>query len=183
MTDYGSTDYRKILSDLKIELLSCLDYLQYSYDKGHRLNLDPSSTDPDNLETFEALVSRFARADPGGPGAETESQMRITEAEVQAFIKALTPFLPTEFQGELLLYGSRTDDSLRGGDIDLILLSETTPHAELLARSDYKIVAAMKTNPLIGDRKIDFKVLDKNEAKAGFFFEALKTAVSLARWP
>ena len=55
------TDYKKILLELTNELNSCLEYLQYSYDKVHRLKLDPSSQNPDTLETFEALVSRFAR--------------------------------------------------------------------------------------------------------------------------
>ncbi len=55
------TDYKKILLELSAELASCLNYLQYSYDKVNRLKLDPASLDPETLETFEALVSRFAR--------------------------------------------------------------------------------------------------------------------------
>jgi len=55
------TNYNKILADLKVELLLSLDYLQYSFDKIKKLNISSESTQPEDLETFEALVSRFSR--------------------------------------------------------------------------------------------------------------------------
>lgn len=56
------TDYGKILGGLKAELNACLDYLQYSYEKILKLNLSSDSKDPECLESYEALVSRFSRA-------------------------------------------------------------------------------------------------------------------------
>lgn len=55
-------NYDQIIEDLKTELHQALGYLLYSFDKINQTNISPSqSKDPEILETFEALVSRFAR--------------------------------------------------------------------------------------------------------------------------
>ena len=55
------TNYDKILADLKIELESSIDYLKYSFEKINKKSINSNSTSPEDLETYEALVSRFAR--------------------------------------------------------------------------------------------------------------------------
>lgn len=54
-------NYDKILADLKIELESSIDYLKYSFEKINKKSINSNSTSPEDLETYEALVSRFAR--------------------------------------------------------------------------------------------------------------------------
>ncbi len=53
--------YKKILEELKKELVLSLDYLQYSFEKIQKNKIQIETKNPEELETFEALVSRFAR--------------------------------------------------------------------------------------------------------------------------
>ena len=55
-------NHRSLLAELKVELLSCLEYLEYSYKKTKEQAINLSTNDPEELETLEALVSRFARS-------------------------------------------------------------------------------------------------------------------------
>ncbi len=105
--------------------------------------------------------------------------MRLTDTEVLSIREAVQVFLPHDFRGVLKLYGSRTQDSARGGDIDLVLIVDSRDQVQVLKKNDYKIVAAMKLRPEIGDRKIDFKVLSVGEAELGFYSEALKNSIVL----
>jgi len=55
------TNYKAILEELTEELQSCLHYLEHSYLKVNSKGLDLHTKDPESLEAWEALVSRFAR--------------------------------------------------------------------------------------------------------------------------
>lgn len=55
------TNYPKIIQELKTELLLALDHLEFSYNKIKQNGLQTDSKNPETLETFEALVSRFSR--------------------------------------------------------------------------------------------------------------------------
>jgi len=55
------TPHQKILDELKQELIQSLDHLDYSYNKILSKKISTLSKDLEDLETFEALVSRFAR--------------------------------------------------------------------------------------------------------------------------
>ncbi len=108
--------------------------------------------------------------------------MRLAPSEVSAVIAALSPFLSLDFAGSLLLFGSRTNDAAYGGDIDLALVVQKSEDSHKLKLVDYKIVAAIKRQKVIGDRRIDFKVLNREEAEIGFFHEALKNSIILNEW-
>lgn len=73
----------------------------------------------------------------------------------------------------VFLFGSRADDSSRGGDIDLIVMSEVVGLPEKIS-----ILIAIKDK--IGDQKIDI-VLRKNleDCNDSFGQEILKNAVEL----
>jgi hypothetical protein len=56
------TNYDQILQELKTELFQSITFLEYSYNKVRsKQSTAIESMDPELLETFEALVSRFSR--------------------------------------------------------------------------------------------------------------------------
>jgi len=82
--------------------------------------------------------------------------MRLTEKEITAIRERFT----AEFgSGRLYLFGSRTDDSRRGGDIDLYIEPADT-HG--LTRRKIAFLAALKRE--IGERKIDV-VIDRGRRR------------------
>lgn len=78
--------------------------------------------------------------------------MRLTETERAAIKKAVAAHFGQD--ARVLLFGSRTDDTRRGGDIDLLVQTPLTGQDAFRARID-AITAIQLT---IGDRKIDLVV-------------------------
>jgi len=77
-----------------------------------------------------------------------QPNMRLTESERQAItdaIRAVDPDAP------VYLFGSRADDSAKGGDIDLLVLSS---QIDLMAKLD--ILACLHGQ--IGEQKIDLVI-------------------------
>ncbi len=100
--------------------------------------------------------------------------MRISKKEIE-IIKQLAK----EKFGEgtsVLLFGSRLDDSKKGGDIDLLIRNPEKSRLSLTAKIEF--LAALKA--LIGDQKIDV-VLDSFSfaQKESFYKSVTKTAVEL----
>ncbi len=73
---------------------------------------------------------------------------------------------------DIYLFGSRTDDSKKGGDIDLLILSEQ--------KVDFDIKTKIKINfyKKFGEQKIDLVFFNKND-DAAFKKLALMEAVKL----
>jgi predicted nucleotidyltransferase len=105
--------------------------------------------------------------------------VRLSQAELDAIKNVIKTFLPSGFSGELLLFGSRTDDSKKGGDIDLALVGFNDSQILSLKKIDYKIVAAIKSSKEIGDQRVDLKIIDHTESKSAFFKHALKQSVKI----
>lgn len=63
---------------------------------------------------------------------------------------------------ELFLYGSRTQDHLKGGDIDLLLLT-SSDGTKLFSEKELDILVFLKKQSSIGDRKIDLKAATREE--------------------
>lgn len=96
--------------------------------------------------------------------------MRLTKNEIQQIIQ-----VAKEIYGEnvhVYLFGSRTDDTKRGGDIDL-LIRTTSEKKGALAR--IRMIARLKC--LLGDQKIDI-IGDHEESLV--VNEALTTGIRLA---
>lgn len=72
--------------------------------------------------------------------------MRLNEAQVEAIKEAFSTFLPGS---QIFLYGSRIDDTKKGGDIDLLV--ETDHKPTIRSRSQIKNFIWGK----IGEQKID----------------------------
>ena len=74
--------------------------------------------------------------------------MRLADDEQQAISDTIRE---ADADAQIYLYGSRTDDTAKGGDIDLLVLSKKInllDNLEILARLHHKL----------GERKIDIAV-------------------------
>ena len=89
--------------------------------------------------------------------------MRLTFAERQAIVEEIRNSRP---DAEIFLYGSRVDDSLKGGDIDVLAIAAC---AELRDRID--IVLAIKSR--IGDQRIDLKLVTPQQAADDEFVQSV----------
>lgn len=72
--------------------------------------------------------------------------MRLSQFQIESIKSSVSKYV-TDY--ELRLFGSRVDDTQKGGDIDLLLLTPTKVAKEIKR----KILREMKS--LIGDQKID----------------------------
>ena len=80
--------------------------------------------------------------------------MRLSQKEIEAIKRNFKKYFKT---GEIFLFGSRVDDTQKGGDIDLYISTEDKTN---LVRKKIKFLAALKNE--IGEQKIDV-VLDYNQ--------------------
>lgn len=86
--------------------------------------------------------------------------MRLTAAQQEMIVDA---FRKTFRSGaRLFLFGSRTDDSLRGGDIDLCV--ETDPEATWDALVPLRQSFQVELLKRLGDRRIDIVVKRQGDA-------------------
>lgn len=75
---------------------------------------------------------------------------------------------------KVILFGSRTDDSLRGGDIDLLI--ETDKRGSLFDERGRFLVDLKR---LIGDQRIDLVIKNEDSSNQEVIQEAYKTGVVL----
>lgn len=89
--------------------------------------------------------------------------MRLSEFERRSIVDEVKYKAP----GALIyLYGSRTDDQLRGGDIDLLVIA---PELEYGDRVD--LLMAIKRK--IGEQRIDLKILTPERSSHDEFAQAI----------
>lgn len=93
--------------------------------------------------------------------------MRLDENEVKAIKGSIVEFDPS---CEIYLFGSRTDINKRGGDIDILILSQT------LTSSD-KIPILCRIFEKIEEQKIDIVIA--KDTSDPFVRLALKTGIKL----
>jgi predicted nucleotidyltransferase len=105
--------------------------------------------------------------------------MRLSSKEVMAILTTLEKHLSISASAQVYLFGSRVFDHLSGGDIDLAIIVESSEVREKLVEKDFKILADLKSNPEIGDQKIDLKILTSVDAASPFFQKALSHAILL----
>jgi hypothetical protein len=99
--------------------------------------------------------------------------MRLTSDQIQAIKLAAQTVLGDDAQ--VTLFGSRTDDSRRGGDIDLMF---ETPHRlpNRVAAQGQIYVSLIRQ---LGDRKIDVLLKDADTQEAPVMRAARETGVRL----
>jgi len=76
--------------------------------------------------------------------------VRLSEHEIATIKAVVTGYDPA---AQVYLFGSRTDDSKRGGDIDLLLLSPRLGYKE-------KRAIRMDLHRLLGEQKIDIVIAE-----------------------
>ena len=99
--------------------------------------------------------------------------MRITQQEKQTMIKLKNKIFGEE--ASVLLYGSRTDDEARGGDIDLMIIPAESDTSGLFSK---KIKYLVKLKDSIGDQKIDLLLKKPNDSR-GIVKTAMQEGVKL----
>ncbi len=95
--------------------------------------------------------------------------MRLTKKE-QIYIKQI--FLKVFERGNIYLFGSRVDDTLKGGDIDLFIETENIQNS---LKKKIQFLAMLKEK--IGDQKIDL-ILSKDKTRV-IEQEAIRKGVKL----
>ncbi|MBT4963226.1 MAG: nucleotidyltransferase domain-containing protein [Francisellaceae bacterium] len=101
--------------------------------------------------------------------------MRISKVDIEIIKTTLAHFNNT---GIIYLYGSRVDDSKKGGDIDLLWVFDGNIITEELNDIKYKILAKLKYS--LGDQKIDLGIVNKDYLqKDEFYSTILISAVKL----
>ncbi len=99
--------------------------------------------------------------------------MRLTDDQIQAIKFAAHDVLGDDAQ--VTLFGSRTDDSRRGGDIDLMF--ETPRRLPNRAATEGAIFVALIRK--LGDRKIDVLLKDAATQEAPVMRVARETGIRL----
>ena len=96
--------------------------------------------------------------------------MRLTDTEVVHITRIVRS---RDAHAATYLFGSRTNDQLKGGDIDLLVLSESLTFSDRISLlSELKLA--------IGDQKIDLLIRKPADAASDpFVAEILKTAILL----
>lgn len=98
--------------------------------------------------------------------------MRLTNYEIESILSSAGRHFGSEVQ--VFLFGSRIDDSARGGDIDLFIKAEPE---RLNSRNRIAFITDLIMK--VGERRIDV-VLYNEKWKAEHFFKIIeKTAVKL----
>ena len=99
--------------------------------------------------------------------------MRITEYETAAIRRVATEVAGVD--ARVFLFGSRTRDGLRGGDIDR-LIELSTPDLDKLTVS---LRTGDRLQQLIGERKIDVLVTDPQTTETPLIRAARRDGIAL----
>lgn len=109
--------------------------------------------------------------------------MRLTAFDKEQIILAVQSVLDQHHLSiggvALYLYGSRTQDNLKGGDIDLLL---RVPTSQLKKISNLNIPFLVEIKKRIGDQKIDLLIISQEPPQEPFHQIAVEQAVPLKAW-
>ena len=99
--------------------------------------------------------------------------MRLMQFEIETIRNAALRHFGTDVQ--VFLFGSRTDDMSRGGDIDLYITTKETEKLNIITRNAFITDLILK----IGDRRIDV-VLDNTKRRSDSFYKTIeRTSIRL----
>ncbi len=99
--------------------------------------------------------------------------MRLSEFEISSIKKLASQHFGPDVQ--VFLFGSRTNDNQRGGDIDLFIRHPFEQHLKISTKINFLTDLILQ----IGEQKIDV-VLDNPVSRNSVFFQSInKTAIQL----
>lgn|SRR3989338_9131473 len=109
--------------------------------------------------------------------------MRLKDWEIKGIIEGTEAFfkengLSIEKSG-LYLFGSRTKDDLKGGDIDLLL---RVPQVILEQTKSLKFKFSVAIQNRIGEQKIDILIISKEPPTEPFAQIAIEQAQLMKQW-
>ncbi len=93
--------------------------------------------------------------------------MRLKQFEVESITNAIKTL---DAHAQIYLFGSRTDDAKRGGDIDVLIISQTLSYND-------KIKIVQRLYETLGEQKIH--IIIAKDAKAPFVRLARDTGILL----
>jgi uncharacterized protein len=100
--------------------------------------------------------------------------MRLNEFEITSITSIAKSIYSNEVS--VYLFGSRTNDNLNGGDIDILIIPENGTDSEELFDKKIKFLVNLKDK--IGDQKIDVVTKYHNDSRA-IVVTALATGIRL----
>ncbi|MCB0342159.1 MAG: nucleotidyltransferase domain-containing protein [Pseudobdellovibrionaceae bacterium] len=96
--------------------------------------------------------------------------MRIKPGEKNIIVSTVKA---QDNSADVYLYGSRADDQLKGGDIDLLILSDRLQFSD-------KVTLLINLKEQMGDQKIDLLIKGKRESEVDpFVQQILMSAIKL----
>ena len=99
--------------------------------------------------------------------------MRLSETQVKQITAVLVEEIPFSF--ELFLVGSRTKDHLKGGDIDLLLISDNRNLKNLLS-TKHLLIDKLKRQPSVDDGKVDLLLAHPDDLINDPFISSLNSS-------
>jgi predicted nucleotidyltransferase len=93
--------------------------------------------------------------------------MRLTDVEKSSIVRAIKK---TDPSAQIYLFGSRGQDSLRGGDIDLLVVSEKISFSDKI-----DLLVAIKSE--IGEQKIDMIIRKSAEIRDDPFVQSIRNTM------
>mgnify|MGYP003394373111 CR=1 FL=1 len=97
--------------------------------------------------------------------------MRLQKNQIDQIHVVILKYLQ-QTSYELYLYGSRTDDLKKGGDIDLLILTSSTG-LEFFKKQKLDLLVQIKKQPDIGQRHIDLKCCTKEQLESDPFLKTI----------
>lgn len=95
--------------------------------------------------------------------------MRLKSSEIERIVRVIKEHLGQDVF-ELYLFGSRTMDQKKGGDIDLLLVTEASVKEKLLLKKG-RIKSDLSET--VGDQRVDLTISDATDIKNDAFIKAV----------
>ncbi len=86
--------------------------------------------------------------------------MRLRARDIEGIAKALREYKPLNGDFELYLFGSRTDDQKRGGDIDLLLVVPDSMVDKMISEKHLLVSQAKR---YIEDQRVDIVIRTRED--------------------